>query len=163
MKMATIFTKRFARLVCVLLCLGISHSRVFPQNDIIQTVNGPIESSNLGFALTHEHVMSNFGKAMDITLVYAENKLFGQVIPYLKQLKTLGVDAIFDCTAAYFGRRVDLLKKISDSSDIQIITNTGIYGAANDKYIPNSLMRTMLRLLLNYGSMNSKTVSNKQV
>ena len=100
------------------------------------TVNETINAERLGYVLSHEHIMSNFGKEPDNVSVYDEAELFEQVIPYLKQLKLAGVHSIFDCTTAYFGRRVDLLKKISDSSGIQIITNTGIYGAANDKYIP---------------------------
>jgi len=103
---------------------------------IINTVGGPIEASNLGVALSHEHIMSNYGKDINLTSVYDTDRLLHQVIPYLKRLKKLGVTSIFDCTTAYFGRRVDLLKNISESTGIRIITNTGFYGAANDRYIP---------------------------
>ncbi|WP_422083725.1 hypothetical protein [Ulvibacterium sp.] len=102
----------------------------------IPTVNGPIPIEQLGFALTHEHIMSNFGKDKGETSQYNEEALFKQVVPYLRKLKSLGVNSIFDCTTAYFGRRVDLLQRISDSTGIQLITNTGFYGAANDRYIP---------------------------
>lgn len=102
----------------------------------INTVQGPINGSELGISLTHEHVMSNFGKEIGEASNYDSIKLFKQVIPYLKQLKSYGVHSIFDCTTAYFGRRTDLLKIISDSTGVQIITNTGFYGAADDKYIP---------------------------
>jgi len=102
----------------------------------IHTVQGTINSSELGMTLTHEHVMSNFGKDISETSNYDSIKLFDQVIPYLQHLKSLGVNSIFDCTTAYFGRRVDLIKKISEATDIQIITNTGFYGAADDRYIP---------------------------
>jgi len=102
----------------------------------INTVQGPIDSSELGITLTHEHIMSNYGKDINETSNYDSIKLFDQVIPYLKELKSLGVNSIFDCTTAYFGRRVDLLKRISDSTGIQMITNTGFYGAADDRYIP---------------------------
>jgi len=102
----------------------------------INTVQGPINFSELGISLTHEHIMSNYGKEISGTPKYDSIKLFNQVIPYLKNLRSLGVTSIFDCTTEYFGRRVDLLKMISDSTDIQIITNTGFYGAADDRYIP---------------------------
>lgn len=104
--------------------------------DSIPTVNGPIPMAHLGFTLTHEHIMSNFGKAQSETFRYDEEALLKQVVPYLKKLKSLGVNSIFDCTTAYFGRRVDLLQRISDTSGIQLITNTGFYGAASDRYIP---------------------------
>lgn len=102
----------------------------------IHTVQGAIDMSELGISLTHEHIMSNFGKEIGEASNYDSLKLFNRVIPYLKKLKSSGVHSIFDCTTAYFGRRVDLLKKISDATEIQIITNTGFYGAANDRYIP---------------------------
>lgn len=104
--------------------------------ETIPTVNGPIPIEHLGFTLTHEHIMSNFGKDQSETSLYNEDALFEQVVPYLKKLKSLGVNSIFDCTTAYFGRRIDLLQHISDSTGIQLITNTGFYGAANDRYIP---------------------------
>ncbi len=106
------------------------------ETTLINTVNGTIDADNLGLVLSHEHIMSNFGSNVDSTSIYKEKELFEQVIPYLKKLKAVGVQSIFDCTTAYFGRRVDLLKKISDATGIHIITNTGIYGAANDRYIP---------------------------
>ena len=102
----------------------------------IPTVNGEIDLSELGFSLSHEHIMSNYGKEIVQTSDYDSLKLFKQVIPYLRKLKSLGLNSIFDCTTEYFGRRIDLLQKISDSTGVRIITNTGFYGAANDRYIP---------------------------
>ena len=102
----------------------------------INTVQGSINLSELGISLTHEHIMSNYGKEISEASNYDSIKLFNQVVPYLKKLRSLGVNSIFDCTTEYFGRRIDLLKMISDSTEVQIITNTGFYGAANDRYIP---------------------------
>lgn len=102
----------------------------------INTVQGPIDVSELGMSLTHEHIMSNYGKEINETSKYDSIRLFGQIVPYLRNLKSLGVSTIFDCTTEYFGRRVDLLKIISEAANIHIITNTGFYAAANDRYIP---------------------------
>ncbi len=100
------------------------------------TASGVISMEDMGFTLTHEHIMSNFGAPVDSTSYYREELLLAQVIPYLQELRSRGVVTIFDCTTQYFGRRVDLLSKMSEASGINIITNTGIYGAANDRYIP---------------------------
>ena len=108
----------------------------------VNTVNGIVNSSEVGVALTHEHIMSNYGKDIGETSNYDSLKLLNQVIPYLKKLKELGVHSIFDCTTEHFGRRVDLLKIISDSTKVNIITNTGFYGAANDHYIPEIACRS---------------------
>ncbi len=128
--------QNLARL-CLVFMLAACH-KVGPSenNEIIHTVNGPLELDKLKFALTHEHLMSNFGKDPDEAFQYDETVLLNQVLPYLRKIKSLGVNSIFDCTTAYFGRRVDLLKTMADSTGIQIITNTGFYGAANDRYVP---------------------------
>ncbi len=102
----------------------------------LESVNGRLAGSEIGLTLTHEHIMSNFGKEPEAVALYDIPKLLGQTIPYLKYLQSLGVRTIFDCTTAYFGRHVKLLKTISDSTGIQVVTNTGIYGAADDRYIP---------------------------
>ena len=110
--------------------------------DFIYSVHGKMDVSELGVSLTHEHVMSRFGLDPVYIAEYDKESLFAQVIPYLKEVKALGVDTIFDCTAAYFGRNVSLLKEISDSTGVEIITNTGFYGAASDKYVPESAIES---------------------
>ncbi len=120
----------------VLVLLSLSSSSEYLNKEHILTVTGTIKSELLGFALTHEHVMSNFGADPESASQYDETALTGQVVPYLKKLKSFGVTSILDCTTAYFGRNVELLKRISEQSGIQIITNTGFYGAADDRYVP---------------------------
>lgn len=107
------------------------------QNPFVVTINGEIDAENLGFALPHEHIMSNFGADPERVGRYDEKALMDQVVPYLKKLKAIGVGSVFDGTTAYFGRNVDLLQRISDETGIQIVTNTGFYGAADDRYIPD--------------------------
>lgn len=114
-------------------CQQVNSSR---NSGIINTVDGPVKVDQLKFTLPHEHLMSNFGKDPGEATQYDEAALLRQVIPYLRKIKSLGVNSILDCTTAYFGRRVDLLKKMADSTDIQIVTNTGFYGAADDRYVP---------------------------
>lgn len=114
-------------------------SQVYGQskNDgFIYSVSGKLAIHNLNFALTHEHIMSDFGGAPSYKPKYDTAVLFRQVVPYLKSIKSQGVVSIFDCTAAYFGRDVLLLKRLAEATGMQIITNTGFYGAANDRYVP---------------------------
>lgn len=102
----------------------------------VHTVNGPIDANKMGFTLVHEHLLSSFGLDPREPGHYKEDLALEEVVPYLKYLKSLGCRTIVDCTAAYFGRKVRLLQKFSQESGIQILTNTGIYGAANDRYVP---------------------------
>jgi predicted metal-dependent phosphotriesterase family hydrolase len=107
------------------------------KESVINTVQGPIKMDALGMTLHHEHLFSNFGLPIDETNDYDETALFAQVIPYLRMLHGQGVRTIFDYTTSYFGRRADLLRAMSDSTGIRIVTNTGIYGAADDRYVPS--------------------------
>ncbi len=122
--------------VLTLLVLLLSFHLAWGQEHFIFTVNGKIDTDNMGFTLPHEHVMSNFGADPKMASEYDENALLSQVSLYLKKLKALGVVSVFDGTTAYFGRNVDLLQRISDETGVQIITNTGFYGAADDRYVP---------------------------
>ncbi|TVQ03636.1 MAG: phosphotriesterase [Balneolaceae bacterium] len=121
----------------ILLLTGCLPEDTDEQLSVIHTVHGQVDAREIGFTLSHEHLMSNFGMPIEETFEYGETALYSQVIPYAKKVKELGVNTIFDYTANYFGRRVDILKTISDSTGLQIVTNTGIYGAADDRYIPD--------------------------
>lgn len=101
------------------------------------TVNGPIPANQMGITLTHEHILVDFIGADSISEKrWDKSKVQKIVLPYLAQVKELGCKAFVDCTPAYLGRDPHLLKSISDSSGINILTNTGYYGAGNDKYLP---------------------------
>ena len=137
--MNKIFSSVFSSVLLLgvfLIMQGCGDSKAPAEKEIIHTVTGPIGIEELGFTLTHEHAMSNFGLDISEAHQYDETELFSQVIPYLKKVKSLGVDTIFDCTSPYFGRRVDLLQQMADLTGLQIITNTGIYGAADNRYVP---------------------------
>ena len=77
------------------------------------TVSGPIAADVLGFTLTHEHIMSNFGADPRRIGSYDEAALWVQVVPYLQMLRDQGVDTVVDCTTAYFGRNVELLHEFA--------------------------------------------------
>jgi phosphotriesterase-related protein len=119
-------------------CLVIILSNCTSKKEgIIMTVNGPIPASQMGIALTHEHILVDFIGADSITEKrWDKSKVQKIVLPYLAQVKELGCKTFVDCTPVYLGRDPVLLKSISDSSGINILTNTGYYGAGNDKYVP---------------------------
>jgi predicted metal-dependent phosphotriesterase family hydrolase len=102
----------------------------------IQTVAGPIRPEDAGITLPHEHIMSLFGAEITEKPTYDEEQLYKTVLPYLRKLKEMGCGTIADCTTAYFGRSPRILKKVSEETGLSILTNTGYYAAANDKYVP---------------------------
>jgi phosphotriesterase-related protein len=104
----------------------------------IITVNGAIDSSSLGLTLIHEHFLVDFIGAEKINFKrWDRNEVIQKVLPFIDEAKKAGVKTIFDCTPAYLGRDAVLLKELSRQSGIQIITNTGYYGALNNKHLPS--------------------------
>jgi predicted metal-dependent phosphotriesterase family hydrolase len=102
----------------------------------IMTVTGPVEAGKLGFTLPHEHVMSTFGADPARYPDYPLERLLEQVLPYLARVKALGVNALADCTTAFFGRHPELLRRISSESGLHLLTNTGYYAARKHRYVP---------------------------
>lgn len=104
---------------------------------IIMTVNGPIPARNLGITLVHEHILVDFIGADSITYQRWDRSEVAKIaLPYLRQIKELGCNTLIECTPAYLGRDPQLLKTLSQLSGLNIMTNTGYYGAGNNKYIP---------------------------
>ncbi len=102
----------------------------------IMTVRGVLDPSAAGVFLPHEHVISRFGEPPEEVGTYPQAQTVDEVSAYMTYLKNLGCNTVADCTAQYFGRNVDILRAIAERSGMHIITNTGIYGAASDRYVP---------------------------
>jgi len=101
------------------------------------TVNGKIPAVAMGITLVHEHVLVDFIGADKINQNrWKRDVVVQKVLPYLTEVKKYGVKTIFDCTPAFLGRDVMLLKCLADESGLNIVTNTGYYGAVKNKYLP---------------------------
>jgi len=103
----------------------------------IMTVTGLIPAEQMGMTLAHEHVLVDFIGA-DSTGYYRwdKNKVIKKVTPYLTQAKEFGVKTLIECTPAYLGRDPVLLARLSKEAGLIVLTNTGLYGAKNNKFIP---------------------------
>jgi phosphotriesterase-related protein len=62
------------------------------------------------------------------------------ILPYIRKLHEHGVKTFVEVTPRYLGRDVTLLRKLADSTGITFITNTGYYGAMENKFIPAKVM-----------------------
>jgi phosphotriesterase-related protein len=103
----------------------------------VMTVHGPIAPSEFGSALPHEHVLVDFLGADKVTRRrYDANEAFEVALPYLNRAKELGCRGFVECTPAYLGRDPRLLERLAKATGLHILTNTGYYGAAKDKYVP---------------------------
>ncbi len=103
----------------------------------IQTVLGPISVGRLGFTLAHEHVMCDFiGAEQTGRHRWNVNDVVRKMLPYLQQLKTRGITGFVDCTPAFIGRDPRVLRRLGEETGLPIVTNTGYYGGAADKFVP---------------------------
>jgi phosphotriesterase-related protein len=103
----------------------------------VMTVLGPVPASRLGQTLMHEHILIDFIGADRLTPGrYDPEDAFQKELQYLQKLKSVGGDTLVDCTPEHLGRNVELLRRLSKASGVNIIASTGIYGARDAKYIP---------------------------
>lgn len=107
------------------------------QAQTAMTVNGPVGPDELGVTLPHEHILVDFIGADKVGRDrYDADEVFRIALPYLEQARDKGVRTLVECTPAYIGRNAELCRRLSKASRLHIITNTGYYGAANDKFVP---------------------------
>jgi len=103
----------------------------------IETVGGAVDPAQLGVTLMHEHVLVDFvGAAAVSPTRYDADVVFTRALPFLRQAKALGCATLVECTPAYLGRDPRLLRRLAGASGLNILSNTGYYGANNDKHLP---------------------------
>ena len=106
----------------------------------VMTVLGPIDASQLGRTLEHEHILVDFiGAEATGYHRWDRDDVIQQVLPHLMEAKALGFQAIVECTPAFLGRDPRLLKVLSEKTGLHILTNTGYYGARQNQFIPETL------------------------
>lgn len=112
--------------------------RAAPESALeVQTVRGPVAAAALGLVLPHEHVLVDFIGAGEVSPArYDREAVLAAVVPPLRAARELGVRTVAECTPAYLGRDVRLLERVSAETGLHLVTNTGLYGARQDKFLP---------------------------
>jgi phosphotriesterase-related protein len=103
----------------------------------VETVLGPVDDDQLGVVLVHEHVMVDWiGAELTTPARYNPHEIVEAALPYLEQARDLGVQTLLDCTPAFLGRDVSVLQLLAQKTGLHILTNTGLYGAMDDRFVP---------------------------
>lgn len=127
----------FCFLVIGVLFFSCGQKQVESLDSKIDTVTGEIPIDSLGMTLIHEHMLVDFVGADSISSDrWNRDSIELKVLPYLLEVKKHGVKTILDCTPSYLAKDPLLLKELSEKSGIQILTNTGFYGAVGGIYLP---------------------------
>ena len=94
----------------------------------IQSVLGEIDTSKLGFTLSHEHVVVS---SAGIPQIYPEfirrDESIAEGIRQLSAAKKEGVDSIIDVSTLDLGRDIKLMEQVSKESGVNIICATGTW------------------------------------
>jgi phosphotriesterase-related protein len=103
----------------------------------VMTVRGPVPAGELGLALPHEHVVVDFlGAEKAAGRRYDVEAAVELALPHLRALKERGCRTLVECTPSYIGRDATLLLRLAKESGLHILTNTGYYGALDNKFLP---------------------------
>ncbi|GAA5520638.1 hypothetical protein LQ318_02805 [Aliifodinibius salicampi] len=103
----------------------------------VMTVTGEISSEDMGTTLIHEHVLVDWIGA-DSTGYHRWDRdaVVERVLQFINEAKKQGVETMLETTPAYLGRDPVLLQQLSKRSGVQILTNTGYYGAVDNNFMP---------------------------
>jgi phosphotriesterase-related protein len=94
----------------------------------VQTVQGPIDASELGLTLVHEHVrFRDEAVAEQWPGRYDEQLELDAALLAVNDAKQRGVRTIVDPTAMFGGRDVRFCKRVADQTGVRIVACTGIY------------------------------------
>lgn len=124
--------------LCYIVFFGFWSGCATPKSTrYVETVLGPRNVSEMGKTLIHEHLLVDFiGAAEYDPERWERSEVIARVLPFLQEIKTLGFHTLVECTPAFLGRDPLLLQELAKLSGISILTNTGLYGAVDSKYLP---------------------------
>jgi len=129
---------KIVKINCIILLFIMScGDNLSEKRPLIQDVQGTQILNPDNIWLTHEHILVDFIGADGIQPDrWNHDSIIKAITPYFEELKKFKVSYFVDATPDYLGRDVLLLEKIAKKTGVRIITNTGLYGAGNNKYIP---------------------------
>lgn len=86
----------------------------------VWTVRGPIDSSELGTVLVHEHVVIVGEEFRQNYARWDEQAVVDDAVAQLNELKRLGIDTILDPTVLGLGRYIPRIQRIAARTDLKI-------------------------------------------
>ncbi len=94
----------------------------------VETVLGPVDDSQLGFTLSHEHVLVGFsGDNHHYPWMFDWEATRARAIAELSEAKAGGVDTVIDLTTPDLGRDVRFVADVAHESGMNVVVATGIW------------------------------------
>ncbi len=92
------------------------------------TTLGEKTLEDFGLILPHEHIFVDLGPIEAESYKSANASDVIEVMsPTIERAKKVGVTALVECTPLGVGRRVDIIKAVSESTQLPVVVATGIY------------------------------------
>ena len=102
----------------------------------VQTINGPIDSSELGRTLSHEHFTAGAAGMERLPWVFDLDDAVTANIEALKRVKQVGIASLIDLTPFDLGRQPALFQRVAAANTgVNVVCATGVY-----RWVPAYLM-----------------------
>ncbi len=95
---------------------------------LVETVQGPLETSQLGVTLMHEHIFVLCPEVQqNYPGIWNEDERVADAVAQLNALKAHGADTLVDVTVVGLGRDIPRIRRIAAQTSLQILVATGLY------------------------------------
>lgn len=92
------------------------------------TTLGNFTFDQIDLILPHEHIFVDLGPIEDENWKNADtNAVVVMMAPELERARDVGVSALVECTPLGVGRRVEVVKAVSEAANFPVVVPTGIY------------------------------------
>jgi phosphotriesterase-related protein len=103
----------------------------------VQTIRGPVDSSRLGWTLSHEHLTAGGPGMQSFPWIYDEDDAVAANLAALRRARDAGIDSLIDLTPFDLGRQISLFEKIAEAdAGVSIVCATGAY-----RWVPMYFLR----------------------
>ncbi|MFW6116679.1 MAG: phosphotriesterase-related protein, partial [bacterium] len=92
---------------------------------MVNSVLGPLETSQLGFTLMHEHLLCGFAGVSENWPQLLAQDFMGKIIDGLSQAREADVTTVVDATTIDLGRDVNVMVDASRRSGVNVIACAG--------------------------------------
>ncbi len=94
----------------------------------LMTTLGPKSMAEVGMILPHEHIFVDVRPPQQVVDVKVEAAdVVALMAPEVEKARAVGVTALVECSPVGVGRRVDLVRAVSEATQFPIVVPTGIY------------------------------------
>jgi phosphotriesterase-related protein len=106
----------------------------------VPTARGPIDTTQLGATLMHEHVFTRSPGVFEAwPHLWDKEAEVANAVKIFRDLKAAGIDTIVDLTTVDLGRDVHLVREVAGQVDLNIVMATGVWRYPPRYFTPRNI------------------------